>query len=204
MTTLTDSEKLLVIHLVIQTYIKPSNKYFRNAITKIQRFWRKRSGYYGYTPLTEFKIRNYSGEEFLSELGYGITSPPRLKRSINCCNGKCLSHQQKKRCNILIKAHKLFEKDITKILRNYNDPLIYKIPHPLNCVCNNYENSYTLEELWRLKNYDHFRLELTPKIRYKLSRLNRNRIYLTLAQDKISWVTRNTIINFLKSKNIIS
>ena len=56
MTTLTDSEKLLVIHLVIQTYIKPSNKYFRNAITKIQRFWRKRSGYYGYTPLTEFRI----------------------------------------------------------------------------------------------------------------------------------------------------
>ena len=203
MTTLTDSEKLLVIHLVIQTYIKPSNKYYRNAITKIQRFWRKRSGYYGYTPMTEFKIKNYSGEQYLSELGYGI-SPPRLKRSINCCRGGCLSHQQKKRYSILMKAHKLFKKDISKILKNYEDPLIYKIPHPLDCVCNNYENLYTLEELWRLKNYDHFQLELTPKTRYKLSRLNRNKIYLILAQDKINWVTRNIMINFLKSKNIIT
>ena len=44
--TLSDHQKLLAIHIVIQTFIKPSNDYYRNAVTKIQRFWRKRSGYY--------------------------------------------------------------------------------------------------------------------------------------------------------------
>ena len=41
--TLSDDQKLLAIHIVIQVFIKPSNDYYRNAVTKIQRFWRKRN-----------------------------------------------------------------------------------------------------------------------------------------------------------------
>ena len=41
--TLSDDQKLLAIHIVIQVFIKPSNDYYRNAVTKIQRFWRRRS-----------------------------------------------------------------------------------------------------------------------------------------------------------------
>jgi hypothetical protein len=197
-TTLTDNKKLLAIHLVIQIIIKPSNKYYRNAITKIQRFWRKRSGYYGYKPMAECKIVNIFNKNNRFNL------PPRLKRSMNCCSGRCLSQQQKKRYKLIIDAHTLFEKDIAKIFKNRTNQLCNKIPHPVMCVCNNYENFHTLEGLWRHKNYDHLILTHTPETRRKLSRFNRNKIYQILAQDKINWVTRNQIINFLKFKNIIS
>ena len=198
MTTLTDSEKLLVIHLVIQTYIKPSNKYYRNAITKIQRFWRRRNGYYGFKHLAECKITNTFINRFPS---YGI---PRLKRSLGCCSGDCLSHQQRKRNRVIQAMHNIFSEDIHEIHRAYHNPLRYKIPYPANCICNNYENFHTLEELWTLKNCDHLRLKYSAESRRKISRFGRNKIYLILAQDKINWFTRNTIINFLKSKNIIN
>ena len=90
------------------------------------------------------------------------------------------------------------------IHRDYNNPLSCKIPYPVDCICNNYENFKTLEELWTIKNCDHLRLKYGAESRRKIARHGRNKIYLILAQDKISWFTRNTIINFLKSKNIIS
>ena len=61
MTTLSDNQKLLALTLVIETIIKPSNKYYTQAITKIQRFWRRRSGYYGFRPLSERTIKKPVG-----------------------------------------------------------------------------------------------------------------------------------------------
>ena len=65
MTTLSDHQKLLALTLVIETIIKPSNKYYTQAITKIQRFWRRRSGYYGFTPLSR---KNYSKNQLALSL----------------------------------------------------------------------------------------------------------------------------------------
>ena len=196
--TLSEDQKLLAIHLVIQIFIKPSNEYYRNAVTRIQRFWRKRSGYYGFKPLAECKITNTFCDRYPSYI------PPRLKRSMACCSGDCLSQQQRKRNKVIQAVHDIFSEDIHEIHRNYHNPLSYKIPYPVDCICNNYENFKTLQELWTLKNCDHLRLKYGPESRRQISRFGRNRIYLILAQDKISWFTRNTIINFLKSKNIIS
>ena len=198
MTTLSDDQKLLAIHLVIQVFIKPTNEYYRNAITKIQRFWRRRNGYYGFKHLAECKITNtfYAGDlRYLA---------PRLKRSLGCCRGDCLSHQQRKRNRVIQAMHNIFSEDIQEIHRAYHNPLSYKIPYPVDCICDNYENFHTLEELWTLKNCDHLRLKYSAESRRKMSRFGRNKIYLILAQDKISWFTRNTIINFLKSKKIIT
>ena len=54
---LTDDQKLLVINLVINLFIKPSNTYYTKNVIKLQRFWRKRSGYYSFTPLTNKKMK---------------------------------------------------------------------------------------------------------------------------------------------------
>jgi len=66
MTTLSDNQKLLALTLVIETIIKPSNQYYNQAITKIQRFWRRRSGYYGFTPLSEDIQNNTKNQLALS------------------------------------------------------------------------------------------------------------------------------------------
>ena len=195
---LTDEQKLLAIHIVIQVFIKPSNDHYRNAVTKIQRFWRRRNGYYGFQPMAECKITDTFCDRYTS---FG---PPRLKRSLACCSGACLSQQQRKRDKMIQAAHNIFSEDIQEIHRDYHNPLSHKIPYPVDCICNNYENFKTLEELWTLKNCDHLRLKYGPESRRKISRFGRNKIYLILAHDKINWFTRNTIINFLKSKNIIS
>lgn len=196
--TLSDDQKLLAIQLVINLFIKPTNDYYRNAVTKIQRFWRRRNGYYGFKPLAEYKITNTLCDRYPS---YG---PPRLKRSMACCSGDCLSQQQRKRNRVIQAVHNIFSEDIHGIHRDYHNPLSYKIPYPSDCICNNYENFKTLEELWTLKNCDHLRLKYSAETRRQISRFGRNKIYLILAQDKINWFTRNTIINFLKSKNIIN
>ena len=198
--TLSDDQKLLAIQLVINLFIKPTNDYYRNAVTKIQRFWRRRNGYYGFKPLAECKITNTFCDRYPS-YGYG---PLRLKRSMACCRGDCLSQQQRKRNRVIQAVHNIFLEDIHKIHRDYHNPLSYKIPYPADCICNNYENFKTLEELWTLKNCDHLRLKYSAESRRQISRFGRNKIYLILAHDKINWFTRNTIINFLKSKNIIS
>ena len=106
--TLSEDQKLLAIHLVIQIFIKPSNEYFRNAVTKIQRFWRKRSGYYGFKPLAEYKITNTFSDRYLGD------SPLRLKRSMACCSGDCLSQQQRKRNRVIQAAQIYFQRTYKK------------------------------------------------------------------------------------------
>ena len=123
--TLSEDQKLLAIHLVIQIFIKPSNEYYRNAVTRIQRFWRKRSGYYGFKPLAECKITNTFCDRYPSYI------PPRLKRSMACCSGDCLSQQQRKRNKVIQAVHNIFSEDIHEIHRNYHNPLSYKIPYPV-------------------------------------------------------------------------
>ena len=100
--TLSEDQKLLAIHLVIQIFIKPSNEYYRNAVTRIQRFWRKRSGYYGFKPLAECKITNTFCDRYPSYI------PPRLKRSMACCSGDFLSQQQRKRNKVIQAVHDIF------------------------------------------------------------------------------------------------
>lgn len=199
---LTDDQKLLVINLVINLFIKPSNNYYTKKIIKLQRFWRKRSGYYGFTPLTSKKMKILNDSYYMnSREMYNYSHPPRLKRSMNSCGGLCLSNQQRKMYNILNKAHKKFCRDIMK---NFNkDPMKFSIPIPTDCVCGNYENESTLENLWRIRDDSHMILERSGNYRRKWKRLYRNSIYLTLAKDEISWFTRNTMIKFLKTKGII-
>ena len=69
--TLSDDQKLLAIHIVIQVFIKPSNDYYRNAVTKIQRFWRRRNGYYGFKPLLNVKLQILSAIDILHMVRQG-------------------------------------------------------------------------------------------------------------------------------------
>jgi hypothetical protein len=199
---LTDDKKLLVINLVINLFIKPSNTYYRKNIIKLQRFWRKRSGYYCFTPLTKKKMKMLNDKYYMnSREMHNYSHPPILKRSMNSCGGLCLSNQQRKMYNILHYSHKKFCKDI---MINFNkDPLNFSIPIPTDCVCGNYENDSTLENLWRIRDDRHMILERSANYRKKWKRLYRNSIYLTLAKDEISWFTRNTMIKFLKTKGVI-
>lgn len=203
MTTLSDNQKLLALTLVIETIIKPSNKYYTQAITKIQRFWRRRSGYYGYRPLSERTIQKTS---WRFHYRYHHLIPPQIiKRQMHSCGGNCLSHQQRKRDNLMRKAFTKFSKEINQRMRDTLDfPSLYYMAHPTGCICNNYENNNTLENQWKLTPVDRLWEFVSPITRKRLSRIRRNKIYLTLAQDNISWVTRNTMINFLKSKKIIT
>ena len=203
MTTLTDHQKLLALTLVIETIIKPSNKYYTQAIIKIQRFWRRRSGYYGFRPLSERTIQKTSWRFHYRY--HHLVPPPLIKRQMHSCGGNCLSHQQKKRDTIMRKAFTKFSKEINQRMRDTLDfPSLYYMAHPIGCICNNYENNMTLEKMWKLIPVGRLWEFANPITRKRLSRLQRNKIYLTLAQDNISWVTRNIMINFLKSKNIIT
>lgn len=203
MTTLSDNQKLLALTLVIETIIKPSNKYYTQAIIKIQRFWRRRSGYYGFRPLSERTIQKTSWRFHYRY--HHLVPPPLIKRQMHSCGGNCLSHQQKKRDTIMRKAFTKFSKEINQRMRDTLDfPSLYYMAHPIGCICNNYENNMTLEKMWKLIPVGRLWEFANPITRKRLSRLQRNKIYLTLAQDNISWVTRNIMINFLKSKNIIT
>lgn len=203
MTTLSDNQKLLALTLVIETIIKPSNKYYTQAITKIQRFWRRRSGYYAFRPLSEKAIQNTTWRFHYRY--HHLVPPPLIKRQMHSCGGKCLSHQQKKRDNLMRMAFTKFSKEINQRMRDTLDyPSLYYMAHPTGCICNNYENNNTLENMWKLTPVERLWEFASPITRKRLSRLRRNKIYLTLAQDNISWVTRNIMINFLKSKKIIS
>lgn len=200
---LTDDKKLLVINLVINLFIKPSNTYYTKNVIKLQRFWRKRSGYYCFSPLTNKKMKILNDRYYMnSREMHNFSHPPRLKRSMNFCGGQCLSNQQRKKFNILSNAHKIFYKDIMKNFNN--NPLNFNMPILTDCVCCNYENKSTLENLWRIRDDSNIVLERSFNYRRKWKRLHRNSIYLTLAKDQISWFTRNTIINFLKTKGIIN
>jgi len=199
---LTDDQKLLVINLVITLFIKPSNTFYSGKIKKIQRWWRKRSGYYCFTPLSNKTIKGLLDKYYMnsSEI-HNYTHPPILKRSMNCCGGRCLSYQQNSKLEILNKAHKMFNRTIRKKIRE--SPMKCTIPMPITCICNNYQNESTLENLWRIRDDLDLMLYHTFNYRRKWKRMHRNSIYLILAKDEISWFTRNTIINFLKTKKII-